>query len=246
MEKDKPAGMTQSEYAKLKNWRYIEPNEIVIEIDDAAVAWEEMNNALWALCEGSGYNMKYNARLFYADGQRGPHAHLTIQGLETFPEKQRQKYKELFLAKYCQKADRSMCQPNHLIAAEALPHYKYGTEKKMIGHWNITCLNNVEQDLANLAEVQVISDEKKRAERKVPLGTGITNRIVQKLLISDVAKKRGIDVNAKGFALCPFHSDNATPSLKFYDDEGKFYCFGCQKHGNIAEFQALMNRREKK
>jgi hypothetical protein len=235
--------MTQAELAVLQNWRYIHPNEVVIEVDDPLIAWEDMNNALWNLCHPSASN-KYNIKLFYADGQRGPHAHLIIQGLdnENIKDKARQKYKELFLDKYCPSGDKAMCQKNHLIAEEFKEHYKYKTEKKMIGQWNHALANQIEKPLIDLAEAQTIEDEKKREERKVPLGTGITNKIIQKLLISDVAKKRGIDVNSKGFALCPFHSDSATPSLKFYDDQGKFYCYGCQAHGNIIEFDAMMEK----
>lgn len=232
--------MTQAELAALQNWRYIQPNEIIIEIDNPEISWEEMNNALWTLVSNN-----YNIRLFYADGQRGPHAHLIINGLENVEDKTRLKYKELFIERYCPVADKAMCQKNHLIAEEFKIHYKYKTEKKIIGKWNYTLTNELDKSILNLAEVQTLNDEKLRAERKVEVKTGITNKIIQKIRISDVARKKGLDVNPKGFALCPFHSDNATPSLKFYDDQGKFYCFGCQKSGNIIEFVALMNRRKK-
>lgn len=35
--------------------------------------------------------------------------------------------------------------------------------------------------------------------------------------------------------LCPFHEDHE-PSLAVYPDTGTFYCFGCQKHGDVFAF----------
>ena len=39
--------------------------------------------------------------------------------------------------------------------------------------------------------------------------------------------------NWKG--LCPFHGEK-TPSFNVHPDKGFFYCFGCQKHGDVFTF----------
>lgn len=44
----------------------------------------------------------------------------------------------------------------------------------------------------------------------------------------------GVEINRKGFARCPFHSEK-TPSLKFFPDGG-FKCFGCGAHGSVIDF----------
>ena len=40
--------------------------------------------------------------------------------------------------------------------------------------------------------------------------------------------------------LCPFHAEK-TPSFKIYDDENRFYCFGCGAHGDIVDFISRYN-----
>ncbi len=37
------------------------------------------------------------------------------------------------------------------------------------------------------------------------------------------------------FALCPFHSEK-TPSFYVNQKQQKYYCFGCNKHGNVIDF----------
>lgn len=53
-----------------------------------------------------------------------------------------------------------------------------------------------------------------------------------------VAAYYGIQVNKKGFALCPFHQDKR-PSMRIYkgyaDNDG-FHCFSCGKCGSIIKF----------
>lgn len=41
-----------------------------------------------------------------------------------------------------------------------------------------------------------------------------------------------------GFARCPFHTGDRTPSMKIYKDT--FYCFACNAHGDIFTFYQKM------
>ena len=60
-------------------------------------------------------------------------------------------------------------------------------------------------------------------------------QIKQAVSVPDAAKHYGLAVNRNGMARCPFHPDN-TPSLKLNEDF--FYCFGCQKSGDVIDFTA--------
>lgn len=53
----------------------------------------------------------------------------------------------------------------------------------------------------------------------------------------DVLNRYGIKVNNKGFCHCPFHSEK-TPSMKIYPDG--FYCWGCNKGGDVIDFVQQM------
>ena len=53
--------------------------------------------------------------------------------------------------------------------------------------------------------------------------------------VAEAARYYGLDVPVSGMLRCPFHDDRH-PSLKLYDDH--FYCFGCQKHGDVIDFTA--------
>lgn len=59
----------------------------------------------------------------------------------------------------------------------------------------------------------------------------IKNRISTKELLSFY----GIKINSRGFANCPFHHEK-TGSLKIYDGDKGYYCFGCGKSGDIVTF----------
>ena len=46
----------------------------------------------------------------------------------------------------------------------------------------------------------------------------------------------GFKRNRAGFICCPFHGEK-TPSMKVYDGQRGFYCFGgCGEHGDIIDF----------
>ena len=154
-------------------------------------------------------------------------------------------YKELLIKKYIAKVrelidspelddmDFSLCVPDHLVAEEYKLHFKYKTEKKLIAIINKDNKNFCEKDIYNLA----IEREKYKPITK---GSGITAKIIEKISIIDLARKFGLEVN-NGFAVCCFHEEN-TPSLKFYESQGRFFCFGCRTGGNIIQFYAMMKK----
>ena len=52
-------------------------------------------------------------------------------------------------------------------------------------------------------------------------------------------ERYGIEINRKGFAKCPFHSEK-TPSFTVYPENGSFYCFGCGVGGDVFTFTGLI------
>jgi len=63
--------------------------------------------------------------------------------------------------------------------------------------------------------------------------TAYAHDVNDMLTMRQVLALYGIEVNAHGYALCPFHNEN-TASMKVY--ERKFYCFGCGEHGDVIAF----------
>ena len=51
------------------------------------------------------------------------------------------------------------------------------------------------------------------------------------------AERYGINVNARGMALCPFHNDRH-PSLFIADDH--YHCYACGAHGDAVDFVARL------
>lgn len=60
-------------------------------------------------------------------------------------------------------------------------------------------------------------------------------QIKQAVSVPEAAKHYGHAVTRNGMACCPFHPDH-TPSLKL--NENYFFCFGCQKSGDVIDFTA--------
>lgn len=50
-----------------------------------------------------------------------------------------------------------------------------------------------------------------------------------------VTERYGAPIHRGNMICCPFHSDK-TPSMKLYSDH--FYCFGCQKSGDVIDLAA--------
>lgn len=51
-----------------------------------------------------------------------------------------------------------------------------------------------------------------------------------------VAEFYGFQPDRSSFIKCPFHTGDHTASLKLYDGEGGFHCFGCGAHGSVIDF----------
>ena len=65
----------------------------------------------------------------------------------------------------------------------------------------------------------------------------MSENLGERIDASKIYKECGYDIGIKKNHLCPFHPDKE-PSLHVYPD-GKFYCFGCGKHGDAINFLAL-------
>lgn len=50
----------------------------------------------------------------------------------------------------------------------------------------------------------------------------------------------GREIGREGKVRCPFHGDGEerTPSLHCYDDDGGWFCFGCERGGSIIDLGA--------
>ena len=51
----------------------------------------------------------------------------------------------------------------------------------------------------------------------------------------EVARRYGLEPNRAGFARCPFHGGDNTPSLKLYDGARGWHCFGCGAGGDVVD-----------
>ena len=56
------------------------------------------------------------------------------------------------------------------------------------------------------------------------------------LTAQQVAEFYGFQVGRSGFMKCPFHQGDHTASLKLYDGDGGWHCFGCGAHGSVIDF----------
>src|SRR5206468_4765573 len=56
--------------------------------------------------------------------------------------------------------------------------------------------------------------------------------------VSEIARKYSVDLKRRGHeyvGLCPFHNEKSA-SFTVNDDKGRFYCFGCGRHGDVIGF----------
>ena len=73
------------------------------------------------------------------------------------------------------------------------------------------------------------------AEIKKENQIDIFSEIKNRLDIQEVLEVYGVDINPKGFALCPFHSEK-TPSFRINGKNNTFKCFGCDAGGSVIDF----------
>lgn len=59
--------------------------------------------------------------------------------------------------------------------------------------------------------------------------------IKQRLTTDQVFRQYGLKPNGAGFVCCPFHSEK-TASLKVYDGDKGWHCFGCGENGDLISF----------
>lgn len=52
--------------------------------------------------------------------------------------------------------------------------------------------------------------------------------------IEQIANSHGLDTRRSDMVYCPFHEDK-TASLKLYKNTNTFYCFGCNKGGDVID-----------
>lgn len=64
-------------------------------------------------------------------------------------------------------------------------------------------------------------------------------QIKNQLTPKHVTERYGPPIHRGDMICCPFHDDR-TPSMKLYDDH--FYCFGCQKSGDVIDLAAQLLR----
>lgn len=65
----------------------------------------------------------------------------------------------------------------------------------------------------------------------------IAEEIRERVTTADFCRHIGLKVGRNGSALCPFHGDRKTPSLKVYSDPSRgWHCFGCHKGGTVIDF----------
>ena len=226
-------------YKRLNNLREVLPNEIILDCDNREHGDLTLRR-MGMLLSNEGYRLE----IYKAEGQKSYHIHIkNIPHIEELPKEQNKLYKELFLKKYMKEfvnilgyepeglsaMDFSLCIPKHLLAEEYKLHFKYHKEKKLIAVINEDYTNFCEVEIYNLA-----TQEEKEYKPNIE-SSGITAKIIEKISIIDIGKQFGLDIQGNK-TLCPFHSDNKTPSLVFYENQGRYICFGCNQKGNIIDF----------
>lgn len=63
--------------------------------------------------------------------------------------------------------------------------------------------------------------------------------VKDRLSMRQVAEFYGYKVQRGSVCLCPFHNDTH-PSMKIYPDDKGFYCWVCQKGGDVIKFAAQL------
>ena len=69
----------------------------------------------------------------------------------------------------------------------------------------------------------------------------VANQIKQLLPMRRVAEYYGFPPGRSGFIQCPFHPGDHTASLKLYERDGGWHCFGCGRGGSVIDFVMELN-----
>ena len=69
----------------------------------------------------------------------------------------------------------------------------------------------------------------------------IAQEIRQRVSLTDVLNRYGLQPNRSGYINCPFHSGDHDASLRVYKDS-TWHCFGCHKYGSVIDFVMEMER----
>ena len=65
--------------------------------------------------------------------------------------------------------------------------------------------------------------------------TDLADQVKSLVTIQEVAERYGFQPNRAGYICCPFHNEK-TASLKLYDGQRGFHCFGCGAGGTVIDF----------
>lgn len=63
----------------------------------------------------------------------------------------------------------------------------------------------------------------------------LADQVKSLVTIREAAEYYGFQPNRTGYICCPFHNEK-TASLKLYDGQQGFHCFGCGAHGSVIDF----------
>lgn len=63
--------------------------------------------------------------------------------------------------------------------------------------------------------------------------------VSRRVNIVDVAEYLGVAVNRANYIHCPLHSEK-TPSCRLYPEQGRFWCYGCNKGGDAVDLYAAV------
>jgi len=207
------------------NVRGILSCEIVIDLDDEKQI-ANINNILDDLEKNDFCYSCYNT------GSKGYHIHLFFD--KTLTEKEKEQFIKIFGGDLMKKSKRN------LIALENYPHWKTGKLKQIYEEKNgVNNYSILKVFLQNKEEVNLDyrEDAYKEGVKATPTQiSGITEQIVSKIKLSDLALEYGSKKGEKSNKYhCPFHDDK-DPSLSIDDSKGFWNCFGCEKKGNIVDF----------
>ena len=68
------------------------------------------------------------------------------------------------------------------------------------------------------------------------MNNDLAYEIKQRLTAREVIESYGFHPNRGGFIQCPFHDGDKHGSLKIYDGDRGWHCFGCNKGGSVIDF----------